>query len=83
MLNKFDLFSKKIFSAKKHEYFVKNSSLSIKDEIKLNFALNKSLTLNFYTPEKISKKKKLNRGNFLNNLDVNNDEFLKNIIFYD
>jgi putative transferase (TIGR04331 family) len=81
LINKFDLISKRIFSTKKHEYFVKNSYLSIKDEIKLNFILNKSLTLNFYTPEKNFKIKKLNRDNFLNNLDINDDKFLKILFF--
>jgi putative transferase (TIGR04331 family) len=80
-LKKFDLFFKKIFSTRKHEYFIKNSGFSITDEIKLNFILNKSLSLNFFTPEKNFKVKKLDRGNFLNNLDTKNDEFFKILLF--
>ena len=80
-LNECDHFSKKIFNSKNHDYFIKNSYLSIQDEIKLNFFLNKSLTLNFFTPKNKCYIENLNRDHFLGNLDKFDDRFFKVLLF--
>ena len=80
-LKKYVYFSNKIFDATDHEYFVKNTYLSLRDEIKLNFSLNKSLNLNLNSEENNFEIKKLNRKNFLVDLPKLDDIFLKVLVF--
>ncbi len=80
-LKKFETLSKKLFNTNQHKYFVKNSYLSIKDEILLNLYLNKSLSFNLYTPENNFYINKLRRDNFIKNSNQFDDKFLNVLMF--